>query len=107
MSVNCVEGQAKHANHPPRRTRLPFISQAPPKRRKRPSHGPAGTAERAPEAFEIRDRELARPGRSVVVTVDAAAIVAAAAHRRLSSKRGSTGAVRIAPGGIAAEPTDR
>ena len=37
-----------------------------------PSHGPAGAAERAPEALEIRDRQLARPRAGVVVAMDLA-----------------------------------
>jgi hypothetical protein len=42
------------------------------------SDGPAGAAERAPEAFRIAGRKRVRPGAGVIVTMDAAGLAAGA-----------------------------
>src|SRR6516165_2771417 len=68
---------------------------------------PAGAAERAPEQFQIRDRQLARPCAGMVMPVDGTCIRAITAHRELAAKRRLCCARRIGPGAIAAEAAHR
>src|SRR6266404_849796 len=68
---------------------------------------PARAAEHAPEGFQIRDRQLARPGAGMVVAVDVACMRAITAHRELAMKRGLCRALGVRPRRIPAEGAHR
>src|ERR1700759_592441 len=70
------------------------------------SHRPAGATKCAPERLEIRNRQGARPGLSMVVAVEGAVVAAAAPHRELGH-RGPGRFFPILPGGIAAVAAHR
>src|SRR3981189_2406695 len=67
------------------------------------SHRPAGAAERAPERFQIADRELARPGARVIMAMDAASIRAAATHCELATSLALPGTALVTPSRVTAE----
>src|SRR5262245_13273379 len=69
------------------------------------SHRPAGATERAPEALEIGNRKPARPGACMIMTMDAAAIDAAAELRCLHPRRARR--TFLCPGAVAAKTAHR
>src|SRR5262245_21805710 len=69
------------------------------------SHRPAGATERAPKTLEIGNRKPARPGARMIVTVDAAAIGAAAELRCLHPRRARR--AFLCPGAVAAKAAYR
>src|SRR5258708_11513526 len=71
------------------------------------SHRPAAAAERAPEALQVGDGQLAGPRRRMLMAVNAARMGAAAGRGRPAQHRRLARRDRVAPGGIAAEGADR
>src|SRR6266404_7707071 len=71
------------------------------------SECPTRAAERTPEGSQIADRQSGRPGGGVIVAVDAAMVRAAAGGGKRPPRHGLSGAAGFAPGGIAAEATNR
>src|SRR6202012_6273615 len=65
------------------------------------SNRPAGTAERTPETFQVRNRQLRRPRGRVVVPVDSAVVGTTA------TLHGQGWSEFRAPGAIAPKTTDR
>src|SRR5882757_8126433 len=65
----------------------------------------AGAAEPAPEAFQVMDGHCAGPCTAMIVTVDAAAVGAAARSIALLAVHSVT--APIAPGGVATEAAHR
>src|ERR1700722_4951933 len=76
-------------------------------RRRSFSDGPAGTAKRSPEAFEVGNRQTAGPCGGVVVTVNGAFMGATACCYGRTPQRRPAGCLLIAPRAIAAEGPHR
>ncbi len=87
-----------------RRTQRPYRRRAEFLTVPRPAlHGPAGTAQRAPEALEVGDRQLRRPRCRVVMPVHAAGVGASACGSGLPMHMGRGCTARFSPCPIAAE----